>query len=1033
MIRFNLAQNTSARPRRILSRNTLLFGAAQALILVSLWALPICAQQLSIRRYDTSDGLAHGVVTSIYQDAKGYLWVSTYEGLSRFDGYRFTNYDTRDGLGDPITNHVTEDREGRLWVATNGDGVARLVDEPASRAAGNGSGSKFRGFRVGDTKESNQVNRMLFDSQNNLWCLTDFGLYRGTMADGDPRLNAVVAQKSGDSNALLEDGQGRLWVGVGHELIEVSRDEVINHGSVGGAGSERINAIIEDRQGRLLVASGYGLFEFSPPGGDGSKQSWRRFPLRLKPGQAILALLEGLTDDLWIGTTAGLIKYKNGQQTEYTAAHGLSGNNIRTLAKDRDGNLWIGTEGGGVSKLGGEMFVSFKQMEGLPPAAIMGTFEDREGQVRAILWDRSIAKITSGEVNRARPLDYPPASSASFTIVLEGPKTYWLGLAGGLTLISKPVLRLRSGREVALASFGPFRAFPVYFLFYEDEKGNLWFSRSEGKDNPDEGPIYRAELAEGRPAAIESFPSGFSCAPEYGEAFMISDRAGGLWLGRTGLLGRLWHGKFSRLQPTEGLFETNPRCFFLDSRGWLWIGMRYGGVSMTKEPGAEQPRFVNYSTEQGLSSSAVRSIAEDDFGRLYLGTDRGLDEFDPSSNSWRHYTRKDGLAGDDVHDLYKDRNGYIWASTSLGVSRLDPRAERRDGRPAPIYFRRVNVAGEDVRLPETGARSIPELELSASRNNLLLEFVALSFQGEDKLRYQYKLDGVDADWVAPTETRSVNYARLAAGSYQFQARAINQEGIVSSEPATFRFRILPPIWQRWWFIGTAAVLAGLLVYSMYRLRVAQLIELERVRMRIATDLHDDIGSSLSRMAILSEVVKRHAGNPPDSVPLLTEIADSARGLISSMRDIVWSVDPRRDDLNSLISRVRQFASDVLEPKGVKWDLEIPSQRAGIKLDPNERQHLFLILKEAINNIARHAECSSVSVSIAIDHSKLKAAVRDDGRGFTPSLDESSPTANEGHGLSNMRVRARQLGGTLVVHSAPGSGTRLDLIIPLKKP
>src|SRR5215471_11606754 len=516
-------------------------------------------------------------------------------------------------------------------------------------------------------------------------------------------------------------------------------------------------------------------------------------------------------------------------------------------------------------------------------------------------------------------------------------------------------------------------------------------------------------------------------------AFVISDRAGGLWIARPAVLARLWHGEFSRLQVGEGLSETNPRCFFLDSRGWLWIGMRYGGVSMTKEPASENPAFVNYSTERGLASNAVRSIAEDDFGRLYLGTDKGLDEFDPGS-SLRHYTSKDGLASNDVRNLYKDRCGNIWVSTSLGVTRLDPRAQRREGHPAPIYFSRVNVAGDDLLLPETGARSIQDLDLPGSRNNLLLEFVGLSFQGEQKLHYQYKLEGVDTNWGTPAETRSVNYAGLRAGSYSFLARAVNEEGIVSTEPAALRFRILPPVWQRWWFIVTAAAMSGLLAYSLYRLRLAQLIELERVRTRIATDLHDDIGSSLSRMAILSEVVKRQQGSPLESGPMLTEIADSARGLIGSMRDIVWSVDPRRDDLNSLISRVRQFACDVLEPRGIKWDLEGPRQQGRIKLGPDERRHLFLIFKEAINNIARHAECSSVLVSIAIDHSKLRASVLDDGRGFTPLLDES-PTTNgsQGHGLSNMRLRATQLGGTLEVQSTPGRGTRLDLVIHLKKP
>src|SRR3989442_580442 len=253
---------------------------------------------------------------------------------------------------------------------------------------------------------------------------------------------------------------------------------------------------------------------------------------------------------------------------------------------------------------------------------------------------------------------------------------------------------------------------------------------------------------------------------------MISDRAGGLWLANKNRLGRLWQGKAIELQPEAGLPGMEPRCFFMDSRGWLWIGLRYQGVSMTKEPSSEHPTFVNYSTAQGLSSDAVWSVAEDNFGRMYFGTGKGLDQFNPNTNQWRHYTTKDGLAGDRIRHLYKDHLGHIWVATLRGLSKFDPRAERNSSRPAPIYLSRVNIAGEDLLLPETGAAQMPRLELAAGRNNLEIEFVALSFQGEDNLAYQYRLDGVDAEWSAQTKSRFVNYARPAPGAYPFLVRAI---------------------------------------------------------------------------------------------------------------------------------------------------------------------------------------------------------------------------------------------------------------------
>jgi signal transduction histidine kinase/ligand-binding sensor domain-containing protein len=1007
------------------------------------------AQQLSIRRYDVSDGLAHNTVTSIYQDKKGYLWFSTFEGLSRFDGYRFTNYDTRDGLGHVITNHVAEDRQGRLWVATNGGGVARLLDDPQERGAlgpwslasdsghkqrtkgkGQGTRPKFISLSVGERAESNQVNRMLFDSHGHLWCLTDWGLYRARATGSHLTFEAVMAKESGDSRAVLEDRAGRLWFGLANELIEVRQNRVINHGPVGGTSRDLITGLIEDRQGRLLVASYRGLFEFIPPKDAEKEGKWQRWPVRLKGNQLIYALLEASTGALWLGTTTGLVKYQNGQQTEYTTAQGLNVNWIHTLFEDRDGNLWLGTEGGGVGKLRGEMVVSYTPAEGLPGQVVSATVEDREGRLLAIT-SGFVVEVASGKVRHSRQLNSPPVSFDPFFIYRETPTTWWWGSYNGAwARMSRPVLRLRNGREVALAELGPVKAWPMSFLCYEDESGKLWFSKSDSTNTQGGSAIYRVDPTRPGPLIVESLGADFTWVAG---SLMISDGAGGLWLGQRKWLGRLWQGRFIRVEPTNGLPETDPRCFFLDSRGWLWIGLRHQGVSMTKEPGVERPTFVNYSTEQGLSSSAVWSIAEDEFGRVYFGTDRGLDQFDPKTNRWRHYTRKDGLAGDKIIHLYKDRRGNIWISTHHGLSKFDPRAERTRSHPPPIYFSRVNVAGEDWPLPETGASKIPLIELAASRNNLSIEFVGLHFQGEDNLMYEYQLEGVDADWSAPSKSRAVNYARLSPGTYRFVARAITEDGVPSGTPAVVEFRILPPVYQRWWFLTLAAFSLSVIAYAAYRYRLAQLLKLERVRTRIATDLHDDIGASLSHIAILSEVVKRQIGNShPGAAQTLADIATMGRELVDAMSDIVWAIDPRRDNLGNLIARVRRFASDSLDASGIAWTFETSPELEKIKLALEQRRHLYLIFKEAINNIIRHSDCTSAQFSLRVTDNRLTAEIRDNGRGFAaPDAQAPVEPEHQGHGLYSMQARAAELGGQLQIDSAPGHGTRLRLSVPLK--
>src|SRR5262249_23816543 len=310
----------------------------------------------------------------------------------------------------------------------------------------------------------------------------------------------------------------------------------------------------------------------------------------------------------------------------------------------------------------------------------------------------------------------------------------------------------------------------------------------------------------------------------------------------------------------------------------------------------------------------------------------------------------------------------------------------------------------------------------------------LSFAPGEVLRYQYKLEGADQDWGPPTEQRSVTY-RLAPGRYKFLVRAVNSDDLPSGTPAVITFRILPPVWARWWFLALVAIGTALILYRFYRYRVARLLELERVRTRIATDLHDDIGSSLSRMAILSEVAKQRmdGADRQQASSILTEIAESARGVVESMSDIVWAIDPRRDDLSNVVFRLRQFASDLLGANGIAWTLQAPSEFDKVNLNPKQRRPLFLIFKEAINNSARHSACRSVRLRLSIVHNRIIAEIGDDGLGFAvPLLHQQGGNGPGVHGLENIRMRAAQLGGYLTIDSSPDRGTLVRVEVPLKK-
>lgn len=290
--------------------------------------------------------------------------------------------------------------------------------------------------------------------------------------------------------------------------------------------------------------------------------------------------------------------------------------------------------------------------------------------------------------------------------------------------------------------------------------------------------------------------------------------------------------------------------------------------------------------------------------------------------------------------------------------------------------------------------------------------------------------GVDRNWSHPTDQRTVNFATLSPGSYRFLVRAVNWKGLVSSEPAEMDFQLLPPLWRRWWAQGLLAIMVASGAYTLYRFRLGQLLELERLRTRIATDLHDDIGSNLTQISILTEVVRQKVGQDAQSVgESLSRIADLSRELVDSMSEIVWAVNPKRDHLGDLAQRMRRFASDVLSARNVGFDFHAPEESQDRDLRTDKRRQVFLVFKEGINNIVRHSECKRVSVELGVDRGQILLTLRDDGRGFDPAKVNAS-NSGQGHGLQSMAERARSIGAEFHVASQPGRGTNISLRIPL---
>ncbi len=399
-----------------------------------------------------------------------------------------------------------------------------------------------------------------------------------------------------------------------------------------------------------------------------------------------------------------------------------------------------------------------------------------------------------------------------------------------------------------------------------------------------------------------------------------------------------------------------------------------------------------------------------------------MNRINPDNGQIYYFSTKDGLPSGNIYLSKTDKTGAIWFASATGIARFVPTADKERQKPN-IFITGLRVAGETQKISETGEISLPELELTADKNNLTIDFVGLGASLGEELKYEYRLGDENSAWLLSNE-RTLNFANLSAGNYRFAVRAVKSGGLISQTPATFSFNILRPIYLRPWFILLSALIIGFAIYGLYRFRVNRLLEIERTRTRIATDLHDDIGADLSKISMLSEVIKMQMTNGNENNNrLLTTIAETSRKSVDSMRDIVWAINPSRDSLTDLIQKMRQFAEETLVEKNIKLVFNAPPEHQNLKISMDTRRELYLIFKEAVNNAAKYADCKKVEIDFQINGKEIFLSVKDDGKGFDISEDF------EGNGLKNMKRRAENLKGKFEIISS--EGTKISVNFPQK--
>jgi ligand-binding sensor domain-containing protein/two-component sensor histidine kinase len=998
--------------------------AAIAALLLAV-AAPAATRRLPMRHYTAADGLPQDQVQRLAADDEGFLWIATAAGLSRFDGQRFVNFGEADGLRGRIVNDVAFALDGTAWAATE---AGLFVFRPAEVAQ---PGRLFANVPIEGVPDGDEPHRLLASKSGDVWVGTMRRLWRvrrgpsGFTVDPVRLLNGSAPLRS-RIQSLREDPDGDVWVGT-HlgGVYRIARDGRIDHSDAPGTFFVRDFYFPGDGSVLMAYLGGVAVFDRPPfPGKPvqllGSKD--------LSIDTAGIAAAE--SGGVVVGTSAGMTeihrepsgRWRAGDTLDSTS--GLPADAIGPMLRDSTGTLWIGVATRGLVKMPPSEFESRPDAE-VPGAVLVDLTPDRKGRIVAISSKGAqslYAYHPEGDPQGPVQVNLPGGATyvgwgMNQKVFCDSHGSWWVAIGAGVLRYDDPSeLGLARLSRPPDAAFGLNEGLPGRdaFIVAEDARGDVWISSQP--ESMTTSAISRWSRATGR---LETFPASEVGTSELAARFLTT-RDGVLWivfLDRRVV--RFRNGRFESVEivpgNTYGLGAVE-----LDGQGRLWI---VGDAAyVCDDPTAEIPRFVRKSVPG--ESAWISCMVEDRESRLWFGTSLGLVRFDPVSGRVRRYALSDGLVSNSMSSCERDGLGNVWFSDRTGLSRFAGRTESK----APLArarLREIRVAGASVPLPVNGATAVAPITVPANARRLSVEFFAVHRTPGAPPRFQYRLEGADRAWSVPGTDTSVNYAGLSPGRYRFAVRTVGENG-ESGEPAVISLRVLAPVWRRPWFVAAAMIGIVGAMYGAHRMRVSRILAAERIRTRIATDLHDDIGSSLSQISILSQLAHRQVGQAGGAAPeALTRITAVSGEVIDSMSDVVWAISPRWDTVSALVHRMRRFASELFADGTEDLTLSLPEGDDG-PVDADVRRQLYLVFKEALHNVRRHAAARHVAVALRrAPGGGWLLSVEDDGKGFDPHA------GGDGHGLRSMRRRAEELGGTLAVESS-SQGTRLTLALPAQR-
>lgn len=961
---------------------------------------PTLAQTRFITNYTTSDGLIQNTVRAFTQDSINRLWIGTAEGVSIFDGRDFSNYPPLNNLKNPVINCFYKIGKDTILAGTDGAGIAIFSArkyEPDSVA----------GYRIGRKYLiSNYVYYMLKDDEGHFWICTDSGITKWKninvltekkIHNGDVEHFSYREKNIGLSiTNAVEEKDRSIWFGSSKGLTEYKNGRLVHYTSKKGFPEISVSTLYLDKSSKLWIGTVKGLYLYE-------NGTFSNFSIKNKiPPLKINAILLDKNNILWLGTNKGLYYYANKKIKRFKLGNQYGANLVLSLFEDNEENIWVGTIHG-VVKLEPS---NFNLLHGSSKLNYIHKFFTDKNNVLWVLSSNGLYTIKRDQLVPFSKINRLPTRNIR-AVLFNNSNPVWIGTDKGLFEFKNDYIKK--------------------FTINEGLKNNSIVSLTDIGQNillvgTDEGLSVIPKNKKAKKEILNRYRSIYSGLPKGPARSVLVDHKNNIWIGF------LYSGLFEikgdsviNFMYRNNFNASNIRSIYEDSKNNLWIGTRYNGIYIYLNG-----HFKNLRSKDGLGSNWVSATVEDYKHNYWFGTARGITRLE--GKLWRTFDTNDGAVSGEVTTETVGSDGKIWFGSYLGILKYINSNYNSEDLELTIYIKKATVNGNPNRFSSSPSPAI----LPYYMNNISIEYAGVWFRNESEVYYKYRLAGEDDTWSNQIKNNEIHYRNLAPGNYTFEVMAKNSEGIWSKSPAKISFVIMKPFWERWWFITVSLIFLIILISSITTIinkyRVNQVLKVARLREEISTNLHDDIGTSLTRIAIFSQLAKREMqGNSHKTTELLNRIEQSSRGLIDAMSDIVWSINPDNNSLDDAILHLEDFAVELLETRGIAMHIVIPEDIRKIGLALEVRRNLILIFKEMINNVIKHSQASKVDIKISFDVSRNKNGIRlslkDDGVGF----DVSKTTT--GNGLKNIPRRIKYLGGDFSIDSKPGEGTNLNIFIP----